>query len=112
MLDLLAQSTSYGSSGYGQVVLWGGLLIGLAIVGGAIWLNLRRRLFEEDEGFSIRALLDELEDARAQGMMSEEEFQRARNSLLGIKQSAPVTPDVSGSGPEDESPTERPDLPE
>jgi len=137
-LVALAQATGRGSSGsYGQVILWGGLLIGIALVGGAIWMHLRKRLFDDGEAFSIRSLLDELEASRASGAMTDEEFQKARNALLGIKpsglepyaeaaelhgseqpESSGGEPPKSGSGPSGQGeagtgvdPSDRPDFP-
>lgn len=48
-----------------------------------------RLLRSEDEAFSIRSLLNELEESRASGVMTEEEFQKARNAVLGLPPAEP-----------------------
>ena len=67
-----------------QVLVYGSSIIFLAVVLGAVWLWLRRRLREPiepvREGFSIESL----EQLRRQGMISQEEFDRLRRQVMGL----------------------------
>ncbi|MCC6284849.1 MAG: hypothetical protein IT439_06035 [Phycisphaerales bacterium] len=72
----------------GRILLWIGILIAMALAGGVLWLRLRKRVFDEDPPDDPASLIEQLRDARRRGVISEEEFQASRDSLLGRRPQA------------------------
>lgn len=70
---------------FGQVLPWLAALLAVVVVGGAgIWAA--RRLLRRDGGAGAGGFtLQELRDLKASGQISDEEFARARDSIIGRK---------------------------
>lgn len=65
-----------------QVLLWVGVLIVLAMLGGAFVMVLRRRMFDRSsDGGAAGSLLEDLRRMRRSGEISEAEFEQARRKL-------------------------------
>lgn len=65
-----------------QVLLWVGVLIVLAMLGGALVMVLRRRMFDRSSGTGATgSLLEDLRRMRRSGEISEAEFEQARRKL-------------------------------
>lgn len=93
---IAAAAPGAAADALGQVLPWLGVLALLAIIGGvAIWLL--RRAMRRDSSAEGGFTLQELRDMRASGALSEDEFNRARDAVIG-RLAAP-----GGPGPGDGS---------
>lgn len=73
----VAQSAS------GSILVWIVALIAIVIVGGIAVMVLRKRLLEDrSPSADVGGLMDQLRAMRDRGELSEEEFARARRSLV------------------------------
>ncbi len=77
---LLAQSSSSVSS----MLMWILILIVVVLIGGFIVFTLRRRMLSHDDSVSVGSsgLLDHLHQMHKSGEIDDEEFARARSSIL------------------------------
>jgi uncharacterized membrane protein len=77
---LLAQSTSSVSS----MLMWILILIVVVLIGGFIVFTIRRRMLSQDDSVSVGSsgLLDHLHQLHKSGEIDDEEFARARSSIL------------------------------
>lgn len=80
---LTIADASPGGSLFGHVLPWLVALLGVVAIGGAgIWIVRRMARHELDDGAGGFTLQD-LRELRASGRLSDEEFIRARDSLIG-----------------------------
>lgn len=69
---------------YTPLLVWAGALIVLLIVGAIVLTAVRRRLLgERDGGGGLGLTLHDLREMHARGDLSDDEFARAKASLLG-----------------------------
>lgn len=75
----LGQSGSMSS-----MFVWIVVLIVIAVVGGTVIFNVRRRMLASDDSVSVGSsgLLDHLHQMHKNGEIDDEEFARARSSIL------------------------------
>ena len=79
----IANAQPTGGSLFGDVLPWLGALFAVVVIGAvAIWL-LRRMLKQDSGGGSGGFTLQDLRDMRASGELSDEEFEKARASIIG-----------------------------
>lgn len=66
------------------MLVWIVVLIAIALVGGTVIFNVRRRMLASDDSVSVGSsgLLDHLHQMHKNGEIDDEEFARARNSIL------------------------------
>ena len=78
----LSDVSSDGSL-FGQLLPWLLALLGVVVIGGAgIWA-VRRMLKQDSGGGAGGFTLQELRDLKASGQFSDEEFERARDVMIG-----------------------------
>ena len=83
-----------------RVMIWGIVLLLVIIVGGLLIALLRRWLFDGPEtGTNDSFDLQRLEQLRADGELSEEEFRRLRNIALGLDAPETEKPEPTLSAP-------------
>jgi|SRR6185295_7846088 len=69
-------------SGTGQAVLWIGILIVVAILGGLIMMAVRRRILSKDSlDDGTTSLMDQLRAMRDRGQISPEEYEATRRTM-------------------------------
>lgn len=90
----LGQSGSMSS-----MLVWIVVLIAIAIVGGTVIFNVRRRMLASDDSVSIGSsgLLDHLHQMHRSGEMDDEEYALARNAILRKVQDDMESKKTSGS---------------
>jgi hypothetical protein len=68
---------------FGQVIPWLVALLGVVVVGGVgIWII--RRTLKQDSGGGVGGFtLQDLRGMKASGELSDEEFERARDAIIG-----------------------------
>ncbi len=78
--------------------IWLGVLVVVVLIGGGVLLAVRRRLFSDDANADFQAggILEQIRTLRAEGKISQEEYDETRKVLIA-KASQPQ------SGPEEES---------
>lgn len=65
-----------------QVLMWVGVLIVVAIVGGAVVMVLRRRMFDpSNDSSGAGSLLEDLRRMKREGEISDAEFEQAKRAL-------------------------------
>ncbi len=77
----LASSPSSAGSAFGEMLPWLAGLAALVVAGGVVIYFLRRSLGRGDtpsEGFTLQ----DLRDLHARGSLSDEEFERAKSTLI------------------------------
>lgn len=79
-LGLAARARPPGRGDVGPVLLWLGVLIGLAIIGGVVMMLVRRRVLARDQE-SQEGLMESLRKMRDSGVMSRDEYDAARRSI-------------------------------
>jgi len=83
-VPLAQQGAVSDTSAVVAVLIWVGVLIVLAIVTGLILVTLRSRLFGPGQNTGQElTVMESLQRLRDRGELSENEFQRTRESLLG-----------------------------
>ena len=97
-----APPLTLGAGSVGLVMLWLGVLLVVVLVGGFALLFLRRWLLDTgdgrgDTGWDLRSL----RAMRDQGEISDDEYERARATIVEAlsKPSSPTTPAVAGPTP-------------
>ena len=90
-VKLLATESSGG--GMHQLLLAGILLIAAFVLGGVVLLLLRRKLFDKGTKVHLDETLEHLERLHKYGLISDEEFSRARRASLGVPMQEAVSPD-------------------
>lgn len=82
-----------------SMLLWIVVLIAIAIVGGTVIFNVRRRMLSSDDSVSIGSsgLLDHLHQMHRSGEMDDEEYARARNAIIRKVQDDMESKKTSGS---------------
>lgn len=66
-----------------EILLWGGGLLGLLVVGGGIvWYYRQRLLGREPSDDGTPWTLDDLHRMRAEGQLTEEEYQALRQAMI------------------------------
>lgn len=105
---ILAQSTQSGSTM--RVVLWVGLLIGAAMLLGAVVMVLRAKLLMKGAATAGDVgPLEELRRLRDAGQITTEEFAAARTKIAAkVRDSAKAERPVGGKGSEERSSGTRP----
>ncbi len=90
----LGQVVASSQSNVATILIAVGALLALAIVGAMIWTWLRRRLFHDTTDIMGEPLtLSQLRQMRADGDISEEEFERTKATLVAqLRGSAAPTP--------------------
>jgi len=88
---------------FSELFPWLVVLIGVTIVG-AIVVTVLRRALRDNDGGGDDFTLQGLRDLRAQGHISEDEFQRARAAMLERLRSS-ASENTSGDGPENAADT-------
>lgn len=85
------------------MLVWIVVLIAIAIVGGTVIFNVRRRMLSSDDSISVGSsgLLDHLHQMHRSGEMDDEEFARARNAILKKVQDDMESKKTSGSKAKD-----------
>lgn len=73
------------SAAAGPTLLWIGILIAVAVAGGAFVMVIRNRMLAKPPSDSEAkgSMLQEIREMRRRGEMTEEQFQAARDSILG-----------------------------
>jgi len=64
------------------VLLWAGVLIVVAMIGGIVIVVFRRRMLSNDSGTSDATLMEQLRGMVERGEMTPEEFDRARRKII------------------------------
>lgn len=77
-LHLLAQSSGDTT----RVLIWIGVLIAVALAGGAIAMLVRSRLLSPDDDADGGTLLEQLQKMRDRGEISDEEFRATRRTMI------------------------------
>lgn len=67
-----------------RMLFWGLVLLTLCVVSGLVLLWLRRRMAKADNSSLVSFSIEALEDMRASGQLSEEEFRRLRRTVLPL----------------------------
>ena len=76
---LLAQAKPYSPT---PVLIWVGVLIACAMIGGTLVVILRRKMLDRQTASDAnRSLMEHLRDAHARGEMSDAEYEQARKSI-------------------------------
>ena len=102
---LLQFATASRSSNLWDVLPWLGVLMIVAIVGGVIILIARRMASESSESAAVGFTLHDLRQLHAAGELSDEEFARARDSMIGrVRANASPQPEDEPSDEADEDP--------
>ena len=86
-----------------QVLIYGCILIVLAIVLGGVFLWSRRRLREPAKPERADFTVESLESLHRRSLISEEEFYRLRLQALGLEAPAPPPPLRRGEANDDET---------
>lgn len=81
-----------------SILLWAGVLIVLAMIGGFVIMLLRRRLLGRDETASDVGLMDQLRGMVERGEMTREEFDLARRKI--VERAAADRPSRPGDVPD------------
>jgi len=91
---LLCQIDSSGE--VSRIVIVVGVLLVLVLIGAVGTLKLRRRLLGAEDASGVPLTLHDLRRLHAEGMMSDEEYEKAKIALIGI--SPPRRTAESGKG--------------
>ncbi|HYE61288.1 MAG TPA: LPXTG cell wall anchor domain-containing protein [Phycisphaerales bacterium] len=65
----------------GDIMLAAGVLIGIALVGGFVWMYLRKRLFAPDSASSAGTIMEDLRRMRQEGKITQEEYDSIRKNM-------------------------------
>ena len=110
-IGALASTTRSGTDAaelFSTVLPWLGVLMVLVLIGGAAILLLRRSLQSGggagSEGFSLQSL----RDLHAAGELTDEEFERAKQAMIGGYRKANTDAPPEGAAPDDSPPKEPP----
>ena len=90
-------SLAQSSANIASLWVWILVLIGIVLGGAAVIVVLRRRLLHDRRDEHGAGILDQLERMRQQGQLSDEEFRRTRDRVIGR---------VGGSGEDASEPDE------
>ncbi len=93
------------------VLIWVGVLIACAVIGGMLLVVLRKKLFERQSAAEVRgSLMEQLRDAHARGEISTDEYEQTRKSMAS--RLSHVMDTKRGGGlfelPDPKRPTKRP----
>jgi uncharacterized membrane protein len=81
------------ASGETSILIWSLVLMGLVIAGFVLVSWVRNKLREPDDAASGGFTLGDLRDMHRKGQLSDEEFERAKQRLIGVlRQSPPKKP--------------------
>ena len=76
---------------FGQVIPWLVALLGVVVIGGVgIWI-VRRMLKHDSGGGAGGFTLQDLREMKASGELNDEEFERARDAIIGRLSEPPAT---------------------
>lgn len=100
-MNTLAAGTD-ASRSFSEVVPWLILLLGLVLVGGVLIFLARRMLRDQSSSPPEPFTLQGLRDMRAQGLISDEEFERARTAMID-RLTATEAPDADSDHPASEA---------
>lgn len=70
-----------GAGDVGQILLWAGVLIVVAMVGGVVMMAVRRSMLSDTPGSGDGGLLDQMRRMVSDGRMTQEEFDQARRKM-------------------------------
>ncbi len=112
-LGLLAQNRKGFS---GEVMMWLGVIVALAILLAVVALALRKRLFRQDDASPVGFTLADLRRMHAEGQLSDEELAqaeaktltRSRSHYLGDNQADEADEAGESADPDDSSTTDPP----
>lgn len=65
----------------GDIMLAAGVLLAIALVGGFVWMWLRRRLFAPDTAANAGSIMEDLRRMRQEGKITEEEYDSIRKNM-------------------------------
>ncbi len=105
---LLAQTAKPVPTG---VLIWVGVLIACAVIGGMLLVLLRKKMFDKQSAMDVRgSLMDHLRDAHARGEISTEEYEQTRKSMASRMSHVLDTKRAGGlfELPDPKRPTKRP----
>jgi hypothetical protein len=74
-------------------VVWIAIIIGLVLLMLGVWTLARKYLLANDEGHSAPWTLQDLRDLRAQGRLTETEFETLRAEMIGALKTRPQPAD-------------------
>lgn len=92
--SLLCQVEATGD--VSRIVTVVGVLLVLLLIGGGVTLKLRRRLLGTDDAAGVPLSLHDLRRMHAEGMMSDEEFEKAKAALIGVASARPTAENGKG----------------
>jgi hypothetical protein len=94
---MLAQTTSSSSIIIWSIILLGGLLLGLVVA-----LQVKKRLTTPDEPARGGFTLSDLRQLHKSGQMTDEQFEKAKQKIIGAAKTAgpALKPPVNGTGDE------------
>lgn len=71
-----------GASSTTSVLIWVGVLIVIAMLGGLVMLAIRRRMFSESDSGADEGLMEQLRRMVERGEITQEEFDRTRRKIV------------------------------
>lgn len=77
------------ASGETSILIWSLVLMGLVIAGFVLVSWVRNKLREPDDAVSGGFTLGDLRDMHRKGQLSDEEFERAKQRLIGVLRQSP-----------------------
>ena len=93
------------------VLIWVGILIACAVIGGMLLVLLRKKMFDKQSAMDVRgSLMDHLRDAHVRGDVSTEEYEQTRKSMASRMSHVLDTKRAGGlfELPDPKRPTKRP----
>lgn len=76
-------ATGDSSSLFGDLLPYMGILLGIVIIGGIILYKIRRSIRDEKVGSVDGFTLEDLRNLHASGKLTDQEFQQAREAMIG-----------------------------
>lgn len=83
LIVLLSNVPTNASSTLADIIITLGVLLGLLILGVVVSLVIRRRMLSDTRAEPTGFTLQELREMRAEGRLSETEYEAARNAMIG-----------------------------
>jgi len=102
-LGLVGLGQNVGGIKLGDFMLIGGILIGVMILGGVILLLLRRKLLGGPHTAPEADAMEQLQSVYERGLMTDQEFRRARRASLGLPAEEPPPPEPAEPDHPDET---------
>ena len=86
-------AASAPEKGFGGLLPWLGVLLGMVVVGAIVIAWTRRLLRGEDQSAGAGFTLHDLRELHRRGELNDEEFQRAREAMIGRVRGDDAPPD-------------------